>query len=414
MKQPGEVELGHGVRVVAEGSGALVVWAEGLDLAWRVRAARVPGTAVEWQDGLFEVVECSRGSQVVRWQLEPWDETAVMRLVERLDADEVARTAEEQNQGRQEIRLRRWMTAAIPILGFAPGRLQAEWQRRLGYPAMAAVVITSLMEIGAGAIGIIQGVTAGLGGGLWLPWWLAWLVVIGPLMGIEGLIRLQHGSVHSEPLGSFLSFPVQLFLKVPAAPEEPSPTGPSVHSFDDRAGTLEVVSPIQRGDWSDGGVLPYRGRWFCRVATERLGTGWLYRFHEVVEGSEQGMEVLHLLPRVAPAAPPPELDRGAGGWLRLTLRTALFFFAPGPLQSEWAARTGGSAASFTAAGAGMEIFGGLMNLLVLGDGGPLVLLDLAVVGEGVVRLAMLAWRGEPVGSVPGQILRPVYERWLRS
>ena len=414
MDQGDELDLGNGVRVVAEAAGTLVVWAEDLDLGWRVRSAKLPGTAVDWRGDLLEVVDRSGGGQVARWQLRPWDEAATIRLVEKLDAEEVARWAGERDLGRHESRLRLWMVVAIPVLGFAPGWLQADWQRRLGYPAMAAVVVTSLMELVAGWVGIIQSLTAGLGGGFWLPWWLSWLVVIGPLMGIEGLIRLQYGIAHGEPLGSALSLPVHLFLKAPAPPTPPEPSGPSIQDFDGEAGTLEITSPCQRRDWDGGGILPYRGRWFFRVATEKLGAGWLYRFEEVLEGTEEGMEVLRLMAPPQRPESPVELDRGAGGWLSLTVRTALFCFASGPLQSQWARRVGGSAASFTVVGAGMEIFGGLVNLLLGGTASPVALLDIVVAGEGVVRLGALMWTGRPVGSVPGLILGPVYERWLSS
>ena len=66
------------------------------------------------------------------------------------------------------------------------------------------------------------------------------------------------------------------------------------------------------------------------------------------------------------------------------------------------------------AGAGLQIFGGIVNLLAGGLESPAALLDIVVAGEGVVRLGTLIWTGEPVGSVPGQILRPIFERWLRS
>jgi hypothetical protein len=64
-------------------------------------------------------------------------------------------------------------------------------------------------------------------------------------------------------------------------------------------------------------------------------------------------------------------------------------------------------------GAGAELVGGIVNLQSdLGSTHQLlILLDLFLVGEGLLRLGS-AFLGRPMGSVFGWILRPLYRRHL--
>jgi len=63
--------LGNGIRIRRD-RGELVVLSEGIDPGWREARGHLPGTAVRWNDEIWEVVESTRGSSVVRWRLRPW------------------------------------------------------------------------------------------------------------------------------------------------------------------------------------------------------------------------------------------------------------------------------------------------------------------------------------------------------
>ena len=206
------VSVGHGVRVAASGD-ELVVFSEGVDLGWRARTGRVAGTAVEWDGRLWEAVEVGGGERIRRWRLAPWNPSEVIRHSARLDDAAVAAAvagAADERRGRRHGAL---LTVAAPVLGFAPGGWQQRWADEYGYPAMLGVVLSSLIEVVAGAAGIIQIFVLRFGEGMFLPWPLRWLVVAGPVLFAEGFIRLKQSNAHGEPIGSILSTP----LLVPGA-----------------------------------------------------------------------------------------------------------------------------------------------------------------------------------------------------
>ena len=97
------------------------------------------------------------------------------------------------------------------------------------------------------------------------------------------------------------------------------------------------------------------------------------------------------------------------------LVTAAVTLGPASDQERWSAELGVRAVWLTVLGAGAELVGGIANLQRdLGSTHQLlILLDLFLVGEGLLRLGS-AFIGRPMGSVFGWILRPLYRRWLPS
>jgi hypothetical protein len=83
-------------------------------------------------------------------------------------------------------------------------------------------------------------------------------------------------------------------------------------------------------------------------------------------------------------------------------------------QRAWADRIGVRAVWLTLLGGAAELVGGLHNLTAGGgDLGALgLLLNLLLLGDGLVRLALLTMSQKPVGSVFGILLRPLIERLI--
>jgi hypothetical protein len=184
--------------------GELTVTSTRLDLPWRVAKGRVPGTAVLWRDGAFEVVARSAMRNGIRWTLRRWDETSVMRNVFTLEIESVRGLAE-RAEGESRSRLtRRWSLIAIPVLGLAPANLQKKWENDWGFAAGRATAVSAIFEMLVGAAGTVQLAAAAFGGDVFIPPVLA---VPSPLLFVSGAARLAMVFGDGEPVGSPLGLP---------------------------------------------------------------------------------------------------------------------------------------------------------------------------------------------------------------
>jgi len=178
---------------------------------------------------------------------------------------------------------------------------------------------------------------------------------------------------------------------IPAAPE----IAPSVRSFNTVAETLILESPVHRRDWDRDGVLPFRGDFFRLEQTEHEGRSWVYHFVRV--DHEDGKErFLRLAPPPSSSLPSPAAGPDAPSFLRTMLVTAAVTLGPASDQERWSAELGVRAVWLTVLGAGSELVGGIANLQRdLGSTHQLlILLDLFLVGEGLLRLGS-AFIGRP-------------------
>jgi len=158
-------------------------------------------------------------------------------------------------------------------------------------------------------------------------------MVTGPVLLLEGMLRLHQANAHGEPVGSLLGAPL-LLISGPR-PKRASVGGPQARA--------EAVSSI-------------------------LGT---------------------------------------------TLVATAVCFAPREYQERWAQRENVAPWTPTAAGAGLELLGGVVDLLR--DGGVTTvwsMISLALVAEGLLRLTGLLVTRRPVGSLLGIPLAPLYRRLI--
>jgi hypothetical protein len=408
-------DLGHGVRVIPGTGGELVVISPGLDLQWRVAEGRAPGTAVIWEDRAFEVVAHGAVGSGSRWTLRPWPDAVAMRAVLRLDAAAVADLAAQAAAVRRRRRGRVWSIVLLPLAGLAPARMQERWSQELGFSSEAATWTSALAEVVLGGFGLVQGLALVFGGGWFLPTWLHWSVVAGPVLCLEGLVRLALAGGLQGPVGSIFGLPLLLLEAAPAAP--PPQEGPAVRLLDESAEVLELVSPVYRPDWHGDAVLPFRGRAYRLERTDREGRAWVYRFVGSGGAVPGQTELLRLRP--PPAAPKPGPAVAAveepPSILRTALVTAAVTLGPRADQERWAAHLRLRPVWLTVVGAGSELLGGIVNLREdLQSGAPLLIVfGFFLVGEGLLRLGSAA-TGRPMGSVFGWVLRPLYRRFLRS
>jgi hypothetical protein len=325
----------HGVTVTGEGD-AVRVSSGRLDLGWSSRAGRVPGTAVHFQDRVWEVVAQERTAAGERITLRPWPEGEAIRHAVRLDDATIAALVAERRAEASRRRQRLALRLLLPLAGLLPAQLQRRWERELGEPARRAVVASVALELGFSALAVLQLVSIIFHDPL-LPGRWGWLAVLALMAGVEGMVRLAYVRATQEPIGSLFTVAAYPFL----APEAP------------KAEPAAVAA-----------VAPRRGR--PSIVAE-------------------------------------------------TLKLCAFALAPGPLQREWAAAQRLSPLAPTLVSAALETAGGLYTLVHEGPRDvAFALLDLLLVGEGALRLALTALHREPCGSVFGILFRRLYPRWLAA
>jgi hypothetical protein len=403
----GEVALGHGVTATAGDDGSWTVTSLELRLGWEPRGGSLPGTAVAWHDRLWEVVAGGAGDAGECWRLEPWPEGEAARVVATLTDDRVATAAADAEAQRRQRRARGLSVALLPLTGAMPRWLQRRWQRDFGHPAVRATFVSAAVEALLGATGVAQLATV-MAGGPWLvPPVLRWAVLLGPVLLLEGLIRLWFTSVQEEPMGAMATAP--LVLLEPAPPSAPPAQGcrPAVVREAPDGSELVLATEEPRGDWRPGGVLHFRDRpWRLR---ERAPGGGrvVYLFEAAEPGSPATLRLAAPPPPGPPTAAPGEPSLGA-----LILRNLLFAFAPQDLQRAWFGSRGTPVMLPTLATGAVEAFGGVVNLLDGSPAGLLHLLDLFFVVEGVARIALAVGGGGPVGSLLALPFLPLLRRWV--
>jgi len=403
-------DLGHGVRVMPGDGGGIVVQSADFNLGWRPRIGGAPGAAVIWEGTTYEVVEREPWRRGGRWTLEPWVGEDVMRVVLPLDGATVDNAANVARTAVRGAKLRPWFWSLSPVLGFATSSWQRRWRDDWGFPAAFATRLSALIEMVIGAVCMIE-LIAMVGGEVTVfPWIPRPLIYFGFAFFVEGVVRLAQVASDSEPVGTFFGLVVSVFERPPLRESESIPV-PTARVFDEVTGHLELLSTIHRRDWEGPGLLPYRGEHFALDSTDRLGEDWVYVFHRVeVAGDRPG--VVH---RLRPPRSKVE-DRSFAdqpGIIKTVLLTIACTLAPRRFQERWAWELGVKAKWFTVLGASTEFIGGLSNLgAPEGQSVPTVLLNLFFIGEAMVRLGSIVFRGLPLGSVLGLPLAPVLERYL--
>ena len=265
-------DLGSGVRVVPGDGDGRVVLSEAVAFNWRPREGKHPGSAVMLGGESYEVVEHQPWRRGGRWILEPWTGEDVMRVIFTLDETSVADVADAVHASAKAERLGPWMYAFAPFLGFAPSTWQRRWRDSWGFPAALATWTSAILEMLVGAACVIELIASFAGGVSVFSWIPRPLIFFGLYFFGEGIVRLAQVFADSEPVGALLV--VDLLASVFERPRRPEPVpvqAPEVRLHDRESGSLELLSPIQRRDWEEPGLLPYRGETFSVESVTRQG-----------------------------------------------------------------------------------------------------------------------------------------------
>ncbi len=392
---PGHIhDLDNGVNV-DEGLGdGLVVTSPSVALPWRPRAGQFVGTAITWHDQLFEVLSVERGDGGERWRLAPWPEGEAARNIDRLDPERIESLIGEAAVLKNSRGIRFVLVLVSPLAGLMPGSVQQRWERDHNVPGARATILSAVVELSLGT------------------WWIVHpgpvlLRFFGLMLFAEAMVRLWFALNQSEPMGSFLTAP--LLWVTPSETRVPDEKVTRMEVMQWARGEPEMALAMSdpREDWQIDGVIRFRGSLYRLIEKELGGGRVVYHFEAVPPDT----------PVTLSLAPPPRLerrrDRGRG-FLADSGRFILLSFAPRRFQEQLAPDLNLAVRTLTWISAGVELFGGTVNLMGAAPRDAFVGLDLLFVIEGAFRLIKAAVTGLPVGSVLGLPFINIYERWVRS
>lgn len=174
---------------------------------WRGRVSRGidkydhPGTAVQWDDQLWEVVSAEKTKEGVRYLLTRWNPEHVARHCETYSEE----TEASQRKDRADVLRReraRQMTLVLSLgVGLLPAEVQERMQREYGTPQTAPTIVSAIVLLGVGTASLLLFLAAVFGMKIPIP---PWLLLCGMYFLGESFFRLGWALQNGKPIGSIV------------------------------------------------------------------------------------------------------------------------------------------------------------------------------------------------------------------
>lgn len=163
-------------------------------------SAEHPGTAVRWEEGLFEVLEVRPlGGSSVTYVLAAWDERHAIRVVSAYDAAaEATRRAEEADVARRSDR-HVYLLLLAPLVGSLPAHVQERLEREYAVPAHRLSLSSALPLFIVGWLALILLFASSVGAHTAIP---PPVLVFGVYLLAESTARLVACVLQSRPIGT--------------------------------------------------------------------------------------------------------------------------------------------------------------------------------------------------------------------
>lgn len=187
-----------------------------------LRSAEYPGTAVEWEGRIYEVLGADSTPQGgMLYRLGPWPENHAIRRLEHYDEISEQLRASDRRDRASDDGKRRLALLLSPLAGLLPADIQKKMERDFGAPALKMTIVSAIPLFGIGFLGLFAFLVRKAGTGLGAPAWLAPPLPVAAYLFGESVLRLASAIAGQEPMGSLpVVFAVTLWrsLGKPRAP----------------------------------------------------------------------------------------------------------------------------------------------------------------------------------------------------
>ncbi len=220
--------------------------------AWTARSgktissAEYPGTAVEWEGRIFEVLGADPMPQGgMLYRLGPWPDNHAIRRLEHYDQVSEELRAADRRDRRADDGKRRLALLLSPLAGLLPADIQKKMERAFGAPALAMTIASAVPLFLIGFLGLFAFLAQKAHATLDLPAWLAPPMPIAAYLFGESALRLASALAGQEPMGSLpVVFAVTLWRSL-QRPRAPRPAGAAAPVLDEQGlqDRFQVLEP---------------------------------------------------------------------------------------------------------------------------------------------------------------------------
>lgn len=205
----------YGSDRIAASSGGRHVLISASEKGWLPRKQRTPGTAVDWDGELYEVLEAGPHPAGVRYVLALWDDRNAIRQTSCYDTgSEAARAAAREEERRAEKASAALALAGI-LVGHLPAFMQLRIEARYGIPATQLTMISTVPFFLFGTYCATRLPIPAIDDALGTPSLPYGVVLLGGFLFLESVFRLRwafgHGPIASTA-GFLLTLPIRFFL----------------------------------------------------------------------------------------------------------------------------------------------------------------------------------------------------------
>ena len=189
-------------------SGDRIVLRSAIPKGWTARTpaqgthAEYPGTTVEWDGRMLEVVEAASLGEGVRYVLLPWREDHVIRTLDRYDAESEQRRLEDFERAKRQQRASiasRWSGA---LLGYLPEPVQNRLQNELGVSPARMTLLSCIPTLIIFTICVLDAVDASMKSVP--PRIPAFVTMTAGLLFVESLVRFFVAMSQNRGMGSLI------------------------------------------------------------------------------------------------------------------------------------------------------------------------------------------------------------------
>ena len=223
----------HGRDRAAPGPDARWTIAAPASKRWRARrprtrtAAEHPGTALDWDGALYEVIAAEPAGAGVVYTLSPWEDRHTIRVLEKYDDESEARRARERADDRRGRRMRHLLLVLSPLAGHLPAQVQDRWEHEYDAPASLLTLVSALPLFVFGFLSTFSLTIRGIAGVALLPL-PENVLLFGVYLFVESGFRLSVAWSQERPAGSVagtIAWEVARRLR-PALARAPEPGSP--------------------------------------------------------------------------------------------------------------------------------------------------------------------------------------------